>query len=262
VPEVTAALSEWKNLPSSSGSCAASASNLSKLWLKAFRVEGQNVEISREVDQFPSFRATRDDIMVEKITADKDLSEPVYWSETDSSAPSAAAAHRTRPRPRSDAAKVRSYAMQAMSAELDTIVAMLLLRLQNFNQGYIVGPSVQKGPERRRFLIGVKEVFRRLKQQRVTGIIIAPDIDEGQDSGLDNRVRELLAFAYQNSIPVIFALSRNTMGRALGKTMNVSILGVLDATGAQSLMKDAIRLAEELRRQLLESLGKTNRPAL
>merc|ERR1719487_1407478 len=109
----------------------------------------------------------------------------------------------------------------------------------------------------RRFVIGLKEVSRRTKQAKVECLIVAPDIGEDANSGgLDDRMRALLASAYQNETPVIFALSRARLGKVLGKSLQISVLGVLDATGAKSLLRQSVKLADQNRLAWLARLKK------
>merc|ERR1719181_2091333 len=151
-----------------------------------------------------------------------------------------------------------------MSYRLDEAVGMLLLRLQRFTDSQRIISGVASSDalsaqvnQSRRFVIGLKEVARRTKQSKVECLIVAPDIEEDASSGgLDDRMRELIAMAYQNQIPVIFALSRARLGKALGKSLQISVLGILDARGAQSLFQQSLLLADECRQTWLHRFGK------
>lgn len=201
-------------------------------------------------------KRAQDDIDIENLAADHDMSQLTYWSE-DEFLSAAPARQSLKDRPSAhvfDAtlggAKIRSYVMQDLAEELDRAVAMLLLRLQIFTErGRSFAPYV---PAPRRFIIGLKEVARRAKQSKVTCLIVAPDIEgDANNGGLDDRMRELLALAYQNNIPVIFALSRARLGKSLGKAVHVSVLGVLDARGARGHLNEAVQLAEKAQQSWL-----------
>jgi len=205
---------------------------------------------------------TQDDIGISKFLLDQDLSEPAYYSDSEEvGAASSASAHRLGRRPKPSNAAIRTYVMQDLSFSLDEAVGMMLLRLQRFTDQqriFFTNPADEKGPhQQRRFVIGLKEVARRTKQSKVACLIVAPDIEEDANSGgLDDRMRELLASAYQNHTPVIFALSRARLGKALGKSLHISVLGVLDATGAQDLLKQSVQLAGDNQQTWLARLGK------
>lgn len=201
-------------------------------------------------------RSTQDDMWIDKMLVDQDLSDPAYHSETESiDAKSSASVHRFGRQPRVTPATIRKYVMQDLNCYLDQAVGMMLFRLQRFTdqqRSLFVKPNGGGDPaqsqqqQHRRFVIGLKEVARRTKQAKLECVIVAPDIEEdGHSGGLDDRMRELLAAAYQNATPVIFALSRARLGKALGKSLHISVLGVLDTRGARALLAQATRLATE-----------------
>lgn len=229
------------------------ASGLAKKWASALKGDAAAETGSQNG---VAGQATQDDIWIEKVLVDQDLSDPAYWSETDVRRETecverkGASAHLFGRRPRAAKKMIRSYVMQDLCFRLDRTIGMLLYRLQRFTDQH--RSFKQEGNIHRRFVIGLKEVARRTKQARVDCLIVAPDIEEDADmGGLDDRMRELLASAYQNNIPVIFALTRSRLGRALGKSLQISVLGVLDATGARNLMADSIKLSHECRQAWL-----------
>jgi len=205
---------------------------------------------------------TRDDISIPTMHIDSDLSDPGYYSETDlADAKTSASLHRLGYRPKVATSAIRTYVMQDLSYELDQAVGMLLCRLQRFTEqqkanemksaGFI-SSDLSKQLNNRRFVIGLKEVARRVKQAKIACLIVAPDIEEDANSGgLDDRMREMLASAYQNNIPVIFALSRTRLGKALSKALQISVLGVIDARGAKDFLKQAVDLASLGRQEWL-----------
>lgn len=196
-----------------------------------------------------------DDIELEKMLADRDPSDPVYWSDTEGvdkqRARNKAFAHRLGCR--QALANVPSYVMQDLSYDLDKSVATMLARLQRFGeQQQTFYPD---GRFTRRLVIGLKEVARRVKQMKVSCLIVAPDLEsDTAEGGLDDRIREVLGMCYEKDIPVIFALSRARLGQSLGKNMNVSLLGVLDPTGAEQLFKAAVSRATSARQAWLRRL--------
>jgi len=253
-----------KNGPSLPANKSFSASlpkqSLGQMWIAAFKKDAAlqgRAPSSKTQDDVASKTTPQDDTWLERMGADADLSEPVYWSDCDSVTRrdprrhANAAAHFLPSAQLSCTAKLPSYVMQDLSPQLDRAVAMMLFRLQRFNDQRWT--SNKDNVPSRRFVVGLKEVARRTKQLVVKCLIIAPDIDEAQEVGtIDDRIRELLAFAYQNSIPVIFALSRGGLGRAFNKVLNISIVGVLDDVGAKDLLVRATRLAGDARGSWLE----------
>jgi len=243
-------------------------SSLAKTWSSAVQNSGLTSDTTKDVVE----RTTRDDILIEKLLYDQDISDPAYYSDTDLAVishrlqtgnKSNPSMHRVGRRPSLVTSAIRTYVMQDLSFELDQTVGMLLLRLQRFmdqQRMFVLSDTTSeqrlKELQQRRFVIGLKEVSRRTKHGKVECLIVAPDIEQDANSGgLDDRMRELLAQAYQNDTPVIFALSRARLGKALGKSLNISVLGILDSTGTQGLAESK-RLASEGRQAWLARLAK------
>lgn len=239
-------------------------SSLAKKWSSVVsKQSGQTDDTAAEAEA--EERTTQDDIGIEKLLLDQDLSDPAYYSDSESVvAKPTPSMHRLGRRPKTATSAIRTYVMQDLSFLLDQAVGMLLLRLQRFmSHQRMFAPcdaiSEQRAQQysQRRFVIGLKEVSRRTRQSKVECLIVAPDIEEDANSGgLDDRMRELLASAYQNKTPVIFALSRARLGKALGKSLHISVLGVLDSTGARGLLEESLLLAEKCRQAWLARLEK------
>jgi len=240
--------------------------SLVKKWGPALKQRTLDGEASTE--EVPVQRTIQDDIGTEKMLLDQDLSDPGYFSESEpSNGKTCASLHRLGRRPQVAKAHIRSYVMQDLNFLLDQVVGMMLLRLQRFTdqQNSFVSADVPistlkndsaLAPQPRRFVIGLKEVARRTKQSKLSCLLVAPDIEEdGNSGGLDDRMRELLGSAHQNGIPVVFALSRARLGKALGKNLHISVLGILDATGAQDLLDESVRLAGESQQTWLARLA-------
>lgn len=223
-------------------------SGLKQTWHNALKVPARSDDVYEET----ASKVLHDDLEIEKMNADQDLSDPVYWSETECAErkdlSSNASAHRLGRR--QAGATIRSYVMQDLSFQLDRAVGMMLLRLHRFGEQQRA--FSQDNGSVRRLVIGLKEVARRVKQAKVSCLVVAPDLEsDTTEGGLDDRVREVLAMCYEKKIPIIFALSRTRLGHALGKSMTVSLLGVLDITGAKDLYDDAIKLADKARQTWL-----------
>lgn len=210
-------------------------------------LEGGTWETQAEEEAEVPENVALDDMYAEAENQDQDLAELAYWSE-DEHAPRAIhrpSAHKIGLRG-CDNRIIRDYVTQKVGPDLDKIVAMLLLNLRRLNDRHrTFEPATSP---RRRFVIGIKEVFRSVKNQKAQCIIVAPDIEEiASAGGLDERVRDILRVAYEQDIPVIFALSRVRVGRALAKNLRMSVLAVLDVKGTKSLFDEAVSLAFQKR---------------
>ena len=82
--------------------------------------------------------------------------------------------------------------------------------------------------------------------------MVAPNIDEGANAGgLDDAVNEILALARaseaEDGITVVFALSKKKLGKALGKKVKVSAVGIYSMDGAYDVYKKIVKTLPSLR---------------
>merc|ERR1740138_1506440 len=95
----------------------------------------------------------------------------------------------------------------------------------------------------------MREAKRSVARNKCKGLIVAPNLEESQaEGGLDDTVEDLIELARESDVPVVFALSRNRIGKALGKNMRLSIVAILSAEGALPQFKDIIKLTDALRK--------------
>lgn len=79
--------------------------------------------------------------------------------------------------------------------------------------------------------------------------------EEGDKGGVEGEgatelvcpIEPLLTSARANGVPVVFALSRQRLGRIMGQRKRASAFAVLDASGADNQLKALIQLAESSR---------------
>jgi len=144
--------------------------------------------------------------------------------------------------------EVRHYVRQVLSDELDEKVKAMLADLARFQERARLDPA--KFAKLKRFCIGMAETARSVKRGKAKCLIMAPNLDRSEaDGGLDDTVEELMDLCFENEVPIVFALSRNRMGKALGKNIRMSIVCVLSAEGVHQELKQIVKLSEELRRQ-------------
>eukprot|EP00965_Chrysotila_dentata_P023402 775775-Pleurochrysis_carterae.AAC.1 len=129
---------------------------------------------------------------------------------------------------------------------------------------------------RKRYVCGLREVSRSLKTNKARAIIVAHNIERIEsEAGLDDMVRQLLElcekkqeWVYDDAekrstqqlvprekhVPVIFALTRKQLSRALKRSAKTSVVSVLSFDGAeehfQVLMKEAELAREGWRRRV------------
>ena len=107
---------------------------------------------------------------------------------------------------------------------------------------------------RKRYVCGTREVLRSSKKKSTKCIIMATNIDEcAERGGLDETHDKIVENCKANDVPLIYALRRRTLGKALGKHLKMSCVAVLNADDASVDYKDLLKMAKE-RRILYKSM--------
>ncbi|KAJ1612932.1 SECIS binding protein and pelota RNA binding domain-containing protein [Cryptosporidium canis] len=99
------------------------------------------------------------------------------------------------------------------------------------------------------FTVGVREAMRCLRHKKLKALIVAPDIEgDGVEGSLRHHVIHILLQAQELNIPIIFALNRHRIGRAMGKHMRMSVLGLLSIKGVEKQFQAISHTAQLLRK--------------
>lgn len=106
-----------------------------------------------------------------------------------------------------------------------------------------------KASQRLRYVSGLKQTYKLLRVAKVKCIIVAATIEANTTpGGLDELLDDVLDAAREQKVPIIFALTRRTLGRALGLQNDASSVGILDYSGvgdAYKLLLQRVQSAQE-----------------
>lgn len=96
--------------------------------------------------------------------------------------------------------------------------------------------------------MGLRQVLKGVKTGRVRYIVMAPNIEkiESKD-GLDDMIQSIIKIASEKSVPIVYALSKRKIGKALGKQVKVSVVGIYNADGAFDELKMAFNLVKKIK---------------
>lgn len=145
--------------------------------------------------------------------------------------------------------EVRHYVHQVLSDDLDEKVKLLLGELGRFQERAKERDPL-KYQKQKRFCVGMREAQRSVARGKAKGIVCAPNLEEcSAEGGLDDTVEDLIEACREADVPVIFALSRNRIGKALGKNIRLSIICLLSAEGVHQEFKQVLKSTDDLRRQ-------------
>lgn len=110
-------------------------------------------------------------------------------------------------------------------------------------------------------MCGLRESCKAIKCGTALAVLLAPDIQLGNDSKPDrmlaSRMREIILSSQAQQpgrvrVPVVFALSRQKIGQVFGSKKRMSAITLLDVAGAEELYGAMLQLVEEGRQRWIE----------
>ncbi|XP_068954114.1 selenocysteine insertion sequence-binding protein 2-like isoform X4 [Petaurus breviceps papuanus] len=144
--------------------------------------------------------------------------------------------------------RFREYCNQVLCKEIDECVTLLLQELVSF-QERIYQKDPVRAKARRRLVMGLREVTKHMKLNKIKCVIISPNCEKIQSKGgLDEALYNVIAMAREQEIPFVFALGRKALGRCVNKLVPVSVVGIFNYCGAESLFNKLVELTEEARK--------------
>jgi len=218
-----------------------------KLW-EAFRVQEEtmqqrdvmgNVDCCREAVVY-------DDAVVERMNREEDASFLGYMSGEDHPYPS----NDRRLKLKRNGSNwhrlvkevdIRSYVTRPPTPLLDSVVATFLndlRKLQDREQ------SLFPETASRRFQIGFREVLRSMRRSKAKAVIMAPDIEKVttiEKQSLDTLIAEVLQLSKEKNIPVIFSMTRRRLGKAIGKSLRIAMISIVDTRGVDQLYNNILQ---------------------
>jgi len=93
---------------------------------------------------------------------------------------------------------------------------------------------------RRRLVMGLREVARGIRAHKVKMVVMANNLD--QYGAIDAKLQEILDLARAEDLPILYELNKRKLGKAIGKSIKVSVIGIQNADGAHDQFKKLKRL--------------------
>ncbi|KAM8876019.1 selenocysteine insertion sequence-binding protein 2-like [Synchiropus picturatus] len=144
--------------------------------------------------------------------------------------------------------RFREYCNQVLSKDIDESVTLLLQELVRF-QEQVYQKDPNKAKSKRRLVMGLREVTKHMKLNKIKCVIISPNCEKIQaKGGLDEALYNVIAMAREQEIPFVFALGRKALGRCVNKLVPVSVVGIFNYSGAEGLFNRLVSLTEEARK--------------
>lgn len=103
-----------------------------------------------------------------------------------------------------------------------------------------------KAKTKRRYVAGIREVTKHLKLNKLKCIILAPNCEKIESpGGLDEAINSIIKNAMEQSVPFLFALNRQVLGKGIKKKSPVSVVGIFDYAGADQYFHELVDLAQQ-----------------
>ncbi|KAG2826859.1 hypothetical protein PC129_g7704 [Phytophthora cactorum] len=123
------------------------------------------------------------------------------------------------------------------SPELQNLVGLFLKRLAALQERAHTQNKASK--RSRRLVLGMHEVLRGLRCNKVVLLIIATDLNGGE--AVEEKYRELVTIATEHDVPILAPVNRRKFGRMLQKSVRVSCVGVYSVEGANGLYQQILQ---------------------
>ena len=99
----------------------------------------------------------------------------------------------------------------------------------------------QNTKAKRRLVMGLREVARGIRSRKVKIVVMANNLD--QYGAIDEKLQEIINMAKDERVPIFYELNKRNLGKAIGKTIKVGVIGVQAADGAEQQLKKLLSLA-------------------
>ena len=126
----------------------------------------------------------------------------------------------------------RSYASKIGDERAVTLLFEMLGELMRLQER---SKDDKNARARRRVVMGLREVARGIRARKVKMVVMANNLDEY--GAIDSKLQEILDLARVGELPVLYELNKRKLGKALGKSIKVSVVGIQNADGAHEQFK-------------------------
>ncbi|XP_062573885.1 selenocysteine insertion sequence-binding protein 2-like [Saccostrea cucullata] len=151
--------------------------------------------------------------------------------------------------------RFREYCNQVLNKDIDSCCTHLLQDLVRF-QDRMYHKDPVKAKTKRRIVLGLREVTKHLKLNKIKLVIISPNLEKIQSKGgLDDALNNILNLCNDQNVPFVFALGRRALGRACAKLVPVSVVGIFNYSGTEENFHNLMELSEQARQSYKEMVN-------
>jgi len=97
---------------------------------------------------------------------------------------------------------------------------------------------------RRRMVMGLREVARGIRAHKVKMVVMANNLD--QYGAIDEKLQEIIDLAKSEGVPLFFEFTKRSLGKAIGKSIKIAVIGIQNADGAHQPFKKLNAIASRM----------------
>lgn len=139
------------------------------------------------------------------------------------------------------AAGPREYANQVNDERVRPLLTEMLGELMRLQKRAVEENNTKA---KRRLVLGLREVARGIRSHKVKLVIIANNLDEY--GAIDEKLQEIIDLAHNEGVPLFFEFTKRSLGKAVGKSIKVAVVGIQNAEGAHQPFKKLVSLAPKI----------------
>ncbi|GAX14624.1 hypothetical protein FisN_6Lh408 [Fistulifera solaris] len=132
----------------------------------------------------------------------------------------------------------RHYAILSKNETVKPLLMEMLAELMRLQKR---AAEDKNAKAKRRLVMGLREVARGIRARKVRMVVMANNLDEY--GALDEKLQEILDLAQKEEVPVFFEFSKRSLGKAIGKTIKMAVIGIQNPDGANQQFKKLSGLA-------------------
>ena len=96
--------------------------------------------------------------------------------------------------------------------------------------------------KRKRFVMGIKQCTTTAKTGRAVLVILAPNTETAQV--IDDKLEMLIQYCRDKEIPIIYALNKRKLGKAIQATIKQTVVAVCQPDGCYDIFKKIVKFCE------------------
>ncbi|GAW80724.1 hypothetical protein, conserved [Plasmodium gonderi] len=135
---------------------------------------------------------------------------------------------------------INEYVDHKITAELNELVKEFLHKISKSHE------KLYLMKKKKRYILGLKESYKHICNNEPKLVILAPNIEPMTNNAFDDQVNKIICKCKEKNVPLVFALSKNLLGKCINKSRQ-SIISVVDNDSYIKECNAIVNLAKSLK---------------